>query len=226
MRCKFIAIASLISMLSFADRAAIHRMYVFGSEKIYASHLAMLSMPVHQYQVLWEVDFGEVVNAKYRAEIEHRRAHPLPPDSEPDDNEDVFTLNPVAATAADSAEFILPDVIKASENNAGTDHPKTITADLYSVHFERKNKPEDFLIASKVTVKLKRVVYKSPGRFVPDAIRPDHLTYQLFGTAKEAFLTHVITSFPKDGSSLDKDQGDEFDHFVPVTVTDEICEAR
>lgn len=86
-----------------------HGMLLFGSERIYVSHLPMF-MPQHRYQGIWEVSFGEAADAAYRAE----RARP-------ENAGVIFTVAP-------NELFRLPEL------TGGRD---SFEADLFVGHFER-----------------------------------------------------------------------------------------
>jgi hypothetical protein len=93
-----------------SESAGFHGMLLFGSERIYISHLPMF-MPQHRYQAIWEVSFGEAGDAIYRAEW-----------ARPDNAGGIFTLAPQEL-------FRLPDLTAARTS---------FTADVYLGHFERR----------------------------------------------------------------------------------------
>lgn len=86
-----------------------HGMLLFGSERIYMSHLPMF-MPQHRYQGIWEVSLGAVVDAAYRAE----RARP-------DNVGAIFTVAPQEL-------FRLPELTTTRDS---------FVADIFVGHFER-----------------------------------------------------------------------------------------
>jgi hypothetical protein len=92
-----------------AESPGFHGMLLFGSERIYMSHLPMF-MPQHRYQAIWEVSFGEAGDATYRAEW-----------ARPDNAGGIFTLAPQEL-------FRLPDLTTTRES---------FEADVYVGHFER-----------------------------------------------------------------------------------------
>jgi hypothetical protein len=72
------------------DRAATHGMVLFGSEKIYASHLPMFHSP-HDYQIILELELTENTRKIY---LENKK----------NSSETVYTLEP--------EKFVLPEMIK------------------------------------------------------------------------------------------------------------------
>jgi hypothetical protein len=92
-----------------AEPPGFHGMLLFGSERIYMSHLPMF-MPQHRYQAIWEVSFGEAGDASYRAEWARQ-----------DNAGGIFTLAPQEL-------FRLPDLTAARTS---------FTADVHVGHFER-----------------------------------------------------------------------------------------
>jgi hypothetical protein len=92
-----------------AESPGFHGMLVFGSERIYVSHLPMF-MPQHRYQAIWEVSFGAAGDAAYRAKW-----------ARPENAGGIFTLAPQEL-------FRLPELTTARTS---------FTADVYVGHFER-----------------------------------------------------------------------------------------
>jgi hypothetical protein len=93
-----------------AEPPGFHGMLVFGSERIYMSHLPMF-MPQHRYQAIWEVSFGAAGDAVYRAEW-----------ARPDNAGGIFTLAPQEL-------FRLPELTAARIS---------FKADVFVGHFERE----------------------------------------------------------------------------------------
>lgn len=89
------------------DRPSTHGMLLFGSEKIYASHLPMFHSP-HDYQIILELELSKADKQKY---ISDKNKNP---------NYTTYTIEP--------EKFVLPDMI----NN-----PKPFKVNLYRGHFER-----------------------------------------------------------------------------------------
>src|SRR4030095_17245252 len=54
------------------DRPSVHGMLIFGTEKIYASHLPLFHAP-HNYQIILELELDSSSKHKF---IEDQRAHP------------------------------------------------------------------------------------------------------------------------------------------------------
>jgi hypothetical protein len=99
--------------------------------------------------------------------------------------EKVYTLVPES--------FVLPDMIK---------NPKPFKAQIFKGHFER----EGVLLADKVTVLIKKVIYFK--KFNPSEVKPKDAHYLLFGNEKEQFLAHEITQRP------------DFDQVLKIDVVD------
>ena len=89
------------------DRPSTHGMMVFGTHKVYVSHLPMFHSP-HDYQLIAELEIDEASKAAYLAE--HQK----------DPKETVYTLEPET--------FVLPDMVH---------NPRPFKASLYRGHFER-----------------------------------------------------------------------------------------
>jgi hypothetical protein len=90
-----------------ADKPATHGMLLFGTHKIYASHLPMFHSP-HNYQIILELEFSKPDLQKYLADV---RENP---------NYTTYTIEP--------EKFVLPDMI----NN-----PQPFKVNFYRGHFER-----------------------------------------------------------------------------------------
>jgi len=95
------------SMPANEDRPATHGMLIFGTNKIYASHLPIFHSP-HNYQVILELDLDSIAKQKFVAD---QRSHP---------EFTAYTIEP--------EKFILPEMIA---------NPKPFTANIYRGHFER-----------------------------------------------------------------------------------------
>ncbi len=90
-----------------SDKPSTHGMLLFGSEKIYASHLPMFHSP-HDYQIILELELSKFDKQKYVS------------DKNKNSNYTTYTIEP--------EKFVLPDMI----NN-----PKPFKVNLYRGHFER-----------------------------------------------------------------------------------------
>ena len=89
------------------DRPATHGMLIFGTNKIYASHLPMLHSP-HNYQVILELDLDSIGKQKFVA--------------------DQYNHSEFTTYTIEPEKFILPEMIA---------NPKPFTANIYRGHFER-----------------------------------------------------------------------------------------
>jgi hypothetical protein len=90
-----------------SDKPSTHGMLLFGSEKIYVSHLPMFHSP-HNYQIILELELSKADKQKYIA------------DKNKNNNYTTYTIEP--------EKFVLPDMV----NN-----PKAFKVNLYRGHFER-----------------------------------------------------------------------------------------
>jgi hypothetical protein len=90
-----------------SDKPSTHGMLLFGSEKIYVSHLPMFNSP-HDYQIILELELSKSDKQKY---ISDKNKNP---------NYTTYTIEP--------ERFVLPEMV----NN-----PKSFKVNLYRGHFER-----------------------------------------------------------------------------------------
>ncbi len=90
-----------------SDKPSTHGMLLFGSEKIYVSHLPMFHTP-HDYQIILELELSKSDKQKYVADKNKNPSYTT------------YTIEP--------EKFVLPDMI----NN-----PKAFKINLYRGHFER-----------------------------------------------------------------------------------------
>lgn len=148
---------------------ATHGQLIFGTERIYLSHLPMFMFDPgrhpHNYQVIVEVemtDDGTDPKAKY---TEDRKAHP---------DTRIYTLSP--------EKFAMSDLLSGSI--------RSFKGDIYRGHFERKG----INIIPNVTINVKNFVYSH--KFDPKAENLKDLEYLLFGHGKEIFAAHLITKPP------------------------------
>ncbi len=151
---------------SKSDPAAVHGMLLFGSEKIYLSHLPMFHRPhefhkPHAYQVLLEVTFPSGARETY---LKDRLDHP---------SELVYTFVP--------RPFILPDL---------KNQPFALEGSVFRGHFERGGKE---IVPDLKTGVPKILSFK---KLDGNESRPPNPTYLLFGTASELFIAHLITGRP------------------------------
>jgi hypothetical protein len=103
------------------DMPSTHGMFLFGSEKIYLSHLPMFHTP-HDYQVLLEVKLPKSVKEKYLAVLKDNP------------QQSMFTIVPES--------FILPELV-ASKGN--------FMAQLFFGHFERGGSPFTTMVEFEIT---------------------------------------------------------------------------
>jgi hypothetical protein len=90
-----------------ADKPSVHGMLIFGTGKIYASHLPMFHAP-HNYQIIVEIELDKTAKQKF---IKDQQLHP---------EFTTYTIEP--------ERFILPDKISSKGS---------FKANLYRGHFER-----------------------------------------------------------------------------------------
>jgi hypothetical protein len=90
-----------------ADKPSVHGMLIFGTQKMYASHLPLFHAP-HNYQIIIELELDKAAKEKF---IKDQQLHP---------EFTTYTIEP--------ERFILPDKI----NSKGS-----FKANLYRGHFER-----------------------------------------------------------------------------------------
>ena len=95
------------NMSSLPDKAAIHGMLIFGTQKIYASHLPLFHPP-HDYQIILELQLDDLAKQKF---ITDQQNHP---------EYTTYTIEP--------EKFILPEMIAS---------PRPFKVNLYRGHFER-----------------------------------------------------------------------------------------
>ncbi|TGE24872.1 hypothetical protein E5K00_06640 [Hymenobacter aquaticus] len=93
------------------DRPGTHGMLVFGTTRVFASHLPMFHGP-HHYQVVLELTLSDSAKAVYQASWQQ-----FP-------GETVYTLEP--------EQFVLPEMVR---------QPRPFRATLYRGHFERGGTP-------------------------------------------------------------------------------------
>jgi len=116
------------------ERTAVHGMLVFGTERVYASHLPMFHSP-HHYQILLELELEKAVQSRFN---KYQRAHPQVV---------TFTLAP--------ERFVLPEMMT---------QPRLFKAVLYDGHFERGGKAitDSVLVKIKNVVYLKKFEKAEP----------------------------------------------------------------
>jgi hypothetical protein len=151
-----------------SDPSCIHGMRIVGEQSIYLSHMGLFNNACHDYQGLFEVSF-EGANKPQKLYLDAQKKDP---------NQNEFTIEP-------TQKFILPELASGKLNS--------FKANVYSGQYERPaTKPK--LLASDVTVKLKRVLHFR--QFKVGAKQPAKAEYLLFGNSSEQLAAHLITAPP------------------------------
>jgi hypothetical protein len=119
-----------------ADKPAIHGMMIFGTEKIYASHLPMFHAP-HHYQVILEIIVTDKVKSAF---IEDQRLHP---------EYTTYTIAP--------ERFVLPEMLE---------NPRRFKSIIYRGHFERGGVPisDSIEVDIKHIIYSKRIDHQKPSK--------------------------------------------------------------
>lgn len=151
------------------DPPARHGMTVLGTDRIFLSHLPMF-MPVHDFQVILQVEFVGVDGLPSENYFNDRRAHP---------DQQLYTLNP--------EPFVITELLGPNPTRS------TFRAKVFRNHFER-DETDPQVIDQDVVVKVKKVVHGR--KFDKNAEPLPHLQYILFGGQNELFLAHLITRPP------------------------------
>lgn len=151
----------------------VHRWVVFGTDRVYLSHLSMSSMAEHAKQVIVQAEFVEPDGSASTAYADDQRKHP---------KQRLYTLDP--------ENFVLPDILPTDSRPAAR---KTVKADLYRDHVE-KGSPEKELIAAGIDVHIVQVVHVH--LYDPHVQPLNALDYVLFGDRSESYLAHFITRAP------------------------------
>ena len=152
-----------------SDPPCIHGMRIVGEQSIYLSHMGLFNSACHGYQGLFEVSF-EGANKPQKLYLDAQKQ---------DSAQNEFTIKP-------TQKFVLPELASGKLTS--------FKANIYSGQYERPaTKPK--LLASDVTVKLKRVLHFR--QFRAGAKQPATSEYLLFGTSAEQLAAHLITA-PSD----------------------------
>ena len=166
----------LISLVQFSrpayaqanDPSCIHGMRIVGEQSIYLSHMGLFKSSCHDYQGIFEVSF-EGLDDPQKKYLDAQKK---------DSIQNEFTIKP-------TQEFVLAELASGKISS--------FKAKIYSGQYERSaTNPK--LLASDVTVKLKRVLHFR--QFKPGAKQPSPLEYLLFGTSTEQLAAHLITAPP------------------------------
>lgn len=151
-----------------SDPPCIHGMRIVGEQSVYLSHMGLFNNSCHDYQGLFEVSFEGTSNPQQIYLNAQKK----------DVNQNEFTLEP-------TQKFVLPEFAAGKLTS--------FKANIYSGQYERSaTKPK--LLASDVTVKLKRVLHFR--QFKAGAKQPAKAEYLLFGNSSEQLAAHVITAPP------------------------------
>jgi hypothetical protein len=176
------------------DRPNTHNMIIVGSEAVFLSHLPMFQdlnerrtdyTSPHRYQVILEVNF--TANGKDATDIYLK-------DRQNNLETKMYTLKPEQLVLA---HLFTPDVPRPAL--------ASFKATVINGHLERD--PHHVIAGLEdVIVTVKKIVHAQ--KFDPAAVRPERLSYLLFGKGSELFLAHLITKPP------------DFDQIVMVKVAD------
>ncbi|MBD2095605.1 hypothetical protein H6F90_10600 [Trichocoleus sp. FACHB-591] len=151
-----------------SDSPCIHGMRIVGEQSVYLSHMGLFNNSCHDYQGLFEVSL-EGTNNPQKIYLDAQKK---------DANQNEFTIEP-------TQKFVLPEFAAGKLTS--------FKANIYSGQYERSaTKPK--LLASDVTVKLKRVLHFR--QFKVGAKQPTTSEYLLFGTSAEQLAAHLITAPP------------------------------
>ena len=155
------------------DEATVHRWVVFGTDRIYLSHLSMFSMPEHAMQVIVEAEFAKPDGSPSTAYSDDRQSHP---------KQRLYTLDPEL--------FVLSDILPTGSRPP---RQEALQTDLYRDHVE-KNNPERERIAKGIEARIRQAVLANS--YDPNAAPLSNLEYVVFGDADELYLAHFITRPP------------------------------
>jgi hypothetical protein len=164
-----------------ADGPATHNMVVIGESTVYLCHLPMFQDPEdlkkqpvqlmpHRYQAILEVTLDN--QDKYVKDRQGPQAAKL------------YTLGP-------TEQFVLPEL---AQTRPGHSPLGAFNAKIYRGHLEKPGPHGEEVILRDVKITVKQAVYFR--EFDPQAVRPAHLEYLLFGKAGKFFLSHLIVAPP------------------------------
>jgi hypothetical protein len=186
--------AALAGDVAREDPPNTHNMFVVGSEAVFLSHLPMFQglaeggtdyTSPHRYQVILEVTFtanGKDVTDLY---LKDRQSNP---------GIKMYTLHPKLFVLA---RLFTPDVQKPALSS--------FKAAVIQGHLERD--PNHVIAGLEdVVVTVKKVAHAR--MFDPALVKPERLSYFLFGQGEDLYLAHVITKPP------------DFDQIVSVKMGD------
>jgi hypothetical protein len=163
------------------DRPATHGMLVVGEETVFLSHLPMLNMSTHAFQVILEVTLEKEGSAQSVQTIyaDDRKKHP---------DVRIYTFEP--------EKFSLPDLAPSGPSNAP--RKTSFRGRVVRGHFERGGDTIPGL--EDVVAKVVNVIHFR--RFDPRAGELPQLEYLLFGKGGERFISHLITKGPDFDQTL------------------------
>jgi len=177
-----------------------HGMLVLGKQnEIYLLHLAMRSMPTHQFQLILKVDLeaGPATRIGDRSfvaddvSLDNTSANQIYflDRNHPANNVPVYTFRP-------------GQIFSLNEIAAGDS--TSFQGSFIRGHFEQDQNPRSLL--SNVTVRVKEILYaqplQTPAQDVPHPLDSGGLEFLLFGARDEFFISHKITlhSDPSDNA--------------------------
>ena len=176
-----------------------HNMMVVGEKSIFLSHLPMFMSP-HNFQVILEATFtsgGKNIQEIYTRDRQSHRETKM------------YTLMP-------EESFKLPSLFTPIPPSRSS-----FKGTILRGHLERGGEKIEGL--TNIDVNVKRVVYAQKlGR---DLVKPDELSYILFGNGQELFLAHVIARPPDFDQILsvkisNAPSDEELKHFDRVVILD------
>lgn len=147
-----------------------HNMIVVGEKTVFLSHLPMFMTP-HNFQVILEATFssgGKSVQEIYTKDRENNKQTKM------------YTLRP-------EESFKLPTLFTPNPPARGS-----FKGTLFRGHLEKGGEEIEGL--TNIDVNVKRVVYAQT--LDRSSVKPDKLSYLLFGSQEELFMAHVIAKPP------------------------------
>lgn len=150
------------------DTPNTHGMFMVGTTRLFLCHMPMFTKPDHMYQLIYE---AELDPESWQTYLDEKAVHPYEP----------YNLVNV-----DSEKFTLPQI--------QTGAVSSFTADIFrSYSGAGGGQPSNPIISGGTVTVGRIVVYRHFDQQIP---RPRGLTYYLFGSGEEAFLSHYIADDP------------------------------
>lgn len=176
-----------------------HNMMVVGEKTVFLSHLPMFMTP-HNFQVILEATFtsgGKSVQEIYTKDRQNNK------------HTKMYTLEP-------QESFTLPSLFIP---NPPSRH--SFKGTILRGHLERGGEKIEGL--TNIDVNVTRVVYAQT--LDRSVVKPDKLSYLLFGSQEELFMAHVIAKPPDFDQILavkivDPPSDDELNRLVRVVILD------